>query len=45
MISTTKEVFEANHNADFSSVDRMDMINLAGIHKYNAINIFQRVFL
>jgi len=43
MIGLTKEVFEGNHNADFSSVDRLDIINLAGIHKYNALNVFQRV--
>lgn len=43
MIALTKEVFEGDHNTDFSSVDRMDIINLAGIHKYNALSVFQRV--
>jgi hypothetical protein len=43
MITITKEIFEGNHSADFSSVDRMDIVNLAGIHKYNALTIFQRV--
>jgi hypothetical protein len=44
MITLTKEVFEGNHhNGDFSSIDRMDIVNLAGIHKYNALTIFQRV--
>jgi hypothetical protein len=45
MITLTKEVFEGNHNAEFQSIDRMDIVNLAGIHKYNALTIFQRVTL
>ena len=45
MIQLTKETFEGEHNTDFSSIDRMDIINLAGIHKYNAISIFQRVII
>ena len=43
MILLTKEVFEGNHSSDFTSVDRMDIVHLAGIHKYNALHIFQRV--
>ncbi len=31
------------YSSDFSSIDRMDIVNLAGIHKYNALTIFQRV--
>lgn len=52
MIGLTKEIFEGTHlwysgtySSDFSSIDRMDIVNLAGIHKYNALTIFQRVFL
>lgn len=45
MISLTREVFEGDHNSDFNTVDRMDMVNLAGIYKYNALSIFQRVHL
>jgi hypothetical protein len=43
MIALTKEIFEGDHNTEFSSVDRLDIINLAGIHKYNALSVFQRV--
>jgi hypothetical protein len=43
MISLTKEIFEGDHITEFSSVDRMDIINLAGIHKYNAVSVFNRV--
>lgn len=43
MIQLTKEIFEGDHSTEFSSVDRMDIINLAGIHKYNALTVFQRV--
>lgn len=43
MIALTKEVFQGNYGNDFTSIDRMDLINLAGIHKYNALSIFQRV--
>lgn len=45
MINLTKEIFEWNHSSDFTSIDRMDIVNLAGIHKYNALSIFQRVIL
>lgn len=45
MINLTKEIFEWNHSSDFTSIDRMDIVNLAGIHKYNALSIFQRVNL
>jgi hypothetical protein len=43
MISLAKEVFEGNYSSDFNSVDRMEIVNLAGVHKYNAVSIFQRV--
>jgi hypothetical protein len=43
MIALTKEIFEGDHITEFSSVDRMDIINLAGIHKYNAVSVFNRV--
>lgn len=50
MIALAKDIFEGTwfynwetHSSDFSSIDRMDIANLAGIHKYNALSIFQRV--
>ena len=51
MIHLTKEIFEGififkhlgTYSSDFTSIDRMDIVNLAGIHKYNALTIFQRV--
>lgn len=43
MIALTKEVFEGDYSNDFATVDRMDIIHLAGIHKYNALSVFQRV--
>ncbi len=36
-------MFEANYSSDFYTVNRMDIINLAGTQKYNALGIFQRV--
>lgn len=52
MIALTKEIFEGsrfenlgNYSSDFNSINRMDIVNLAGIHKYNALTIFQRVLI
>lgn len=55
MIHLTKEIFEGmciwykiivgSYSSEFSSIDRMDIVNLAGIHKYNALTIFQRVII
>lgn len=45
IISITKEIFEAVYPSDYDSVDRMDMIELAGVFKYNALTVFQRVSL
>lgn len=45
MIAVTKEIFEISYPAEYDSVDRMDMVELAGVFKYNALTVFQRVIL
>lgn len=45
MIAVTKEIFEISYPAEYDSVDRMDMVELAGVFKYNALTVFQRVNL
>lgn len=32
-----------HHSPEYDSVDRMDIIGLAGVVKYNALSIFQRI--
>lgn len=43
MIALTKETFEAVYPSEYESVDRMSLIELAGVFKYNALTIFQRI--
>ena len=45
LITITKDSFEANHSSEYESVERRDMIGLGGVFKYNALTIFQRVWI
>ena len=38
-----KDTYEREYHGTYDDIDRKDMIGLAGIFKYNALTIFQRV--
>ena len=38
-----KDTYERSYHGTYEEIDRKDMIGLAGIFKYDALTIFQRV--
>ena len=40
MISLTRETFEGSYSSNLSSINKMDIVNLAGTQKFNTLAIF-----